>query len=316
MHSIKTKALLWVALCAGLALGACVDENPAPPDDGTNPPKPGPCGVGADGKDIDPVTITVFGAATGTPVLYPDNKPPAVPNVFLTILDKDGEKEAVAEVSEASLTTADLCPGKAIEVTAYLGGALTDKLGSVTTPVVDAKKPFAILTGGLIKAEAATRHGIANVPFKLFTVDESAFGDEKTTQIIVVHASVLLGEPATADVGGKPAAFPTRFTASAPLDVAKPDEALKIAFTAADATDDTEAKPVKIKFTAATDTKSVTIGPRFPKGAHGLAVLFDSLDNDSKAAKPGDPSSSLFLTADDPLLSALPATGVTFPIDE
>ena len=298
MHSIKTKALLWVALCAGLALGACVDENPAPPDDGTNPPKPGPCGVGADGKDIDPVTITVFGAATGTPVLYPDNKPPAVPNVFLTILDKDGEKEAVAEVSEASLTTADLCPGKAIEVTAYLGGALTDKLGSVTTPVVDAKKPFAILTGGLIKAEAATRHGIANVPFKLFTVDESAFGDEKTTQIIVVHASVLLGEPATADVGGKPAAFPTRFTASAPLDVAKPDEALKVAFT------------------AATDVKTVTIGPRFPKGAHGLAVLFDSLDNDSKAAKPGDPSSSLFLTADDPLLSALPATGVTFPIDE
>jgi hypothetical protein len=297
MHSIKT-ALLWVSLCAGLVLGACVDENVAKPDDGMKPPAPGPCGQ-ADGKDIDPITITVFGAATGTPVLYPENKPPAVPDIFLTIPDKDGEPEVITSFSEGSLTTADLCPGKEFEVTAYLGGALEDKLGTVKTPVVDEKKPFAILTGGLIKADAATRHGINNVPFKLFTVDESAFGDEKTTQIIVVHASVLLGEPATADVGGKPAAFPTRFTATAPIDVAADPE-----------------KALPITFKAATDVKSVTIGPRYPKGAHGLAVLFDTLDNDSKAEKAGDPSSSLFLTADDPLLSALPATGVTFPVEE
>lgn len=169
MHSIKSKALLWLSLCAGLTLGACVDENVAVV---TEPPPPGagPCGNGADGKAIKPITENVFGAATGTPVLYPENKPPAVPDVFLTILDKDGKPEVVSEFSEGALTSADFCPGKDYEVTAWLTANTDDpanKLGSFKTPVVAADKPFTIVAAGLIKANAAERHHVTGAPFTL-----------------------------------------------------------------------------------------------------------------------------------------------------
>ena len=311
MHSIKTTTLLWASLCGALALGACVDTNVAKPsgDDTMTDP---PCGLGADGKAIKPFTAAVFTGATGTPTLHPENKPPAVPDVFFTTPDKDGKPEAIAEGSEGVLTSADFCPAKDFEVTAWLGSDFTkpeNKLGSVKTGVVDKAKPFMLVSYGLIKADAWARHGqtgtapafgIAVVDVSKFAVDAKGDDDPAKTQVLVVHASTLLAAPATVKVGATDAVLTTRGAFTAPVDVAEPDKALKLAFT------------------AGADTKTVTIGPRFPKSTKGIAILFDTLDNDPdvKGADVPDPSSQLFLTGDDPLLSALPATGVTFPVDE
>lgn len=297
MHSIKSTSILWLGAAVLSLSAACVDDNKAPP------PVMKPPAVGACGEGVKAVTVPIFTAGTGTPVVYEPNKPPASPTIVYSEPNpkKENKPGAIAETGEGTYATASLCPAVTHDITVWLGG-FTDaaKLATLTTPVVDDKKPFLIVSAGVVDKAAATKHGVAvaDPAYKLFAVDMTKFTKDKT-QLIVVNASLRLPDPATVEIGGvvKPA---PRFGQSETFDLA---------------IDPQHEKPLTLTFKSGDVTKTATIGPRYPTGTQGVAILYDSIENDPMVkAEDAPDSSSLFVTAGDDLFQALPATGVTFEV--